>query len=75
MAYCQLNNTQKTQLFIFFFSLEYIFSVSKWNFKKKSSEKEAGKPTAPDISYSQVKNVSARLKTLLAKQVISQAVN
>lgn len=74
MAYCQLNKTQKTQLFIFF-SLEYIFSVSKWNFKKKSSEKEAGKPTAPDISYSQVKNVSTRLKTLLAKQVISQAVN
>lgn len=35
---------------------------------------EVGKQTAPYISYSQIEIVNIRLKTLPAKQVISQTV-
>jgi len=49
MAYCQLNKTQKTQLFRIYFQFQ------KLNFKKKIFEREVGKQTAPYISYSQVK--------------------
>jgi len=45
MAYCQLNVTENTALYNIYSFSEYIFSVSKQNFKKKSFGKEAGKQT------------------------------